>query len=382
VILFYKPVKIQYLINILKIHSPRLKKAIWGIPTFEGKPWVVLSKISKLLSFLLIGIFFSSASIGISLVLVYFNSSFWWKLLLPSILLSGIFILLFLQKLQQGNRIYQKFMESVEKRHQDDRSTQISTENIKILNGYLFRVSNYWIKIASLLIIIPLFGLSVYHYQQTNQTKKLSTKPSQSLQRLISLKTKKIKIWQQETNETQKRIKDASKEYVKQYTQLEQAQNAIKFQMQSLYQAQGNRYALEKINQKLKKESPTLAEKETFLRQNIEIYAQAKGILEVNLALKGEDEAQAAGMMEQEGKLYEMFQTLLIRQDNSLYKAQKALLAEKEKKELFEKEVNKHKTLLQTLIGLQDSYCHKKQKTEQDITKLKKQYQLLLKRNQ
>ncbi len=342
------------------------------LPDAQERPWQVLARLSKILSLLLIGILLMCAGMSTALVLAYFlpKTGLIWVLVFG--MLNAGLIFLFLKIQQKGNRIYHRFMAAVEQRHQMQKTTQIKPESQKILQQYLFKIQNTWIKWVLLIFLMPLLGLSAYHHYQTNQTFGMPSKVSESIANLIRLKKDKIEKYQQFIIQSEDKIKTAKREYARQYTQLEQAKSALIFQSNAFYQAQRLRQQLDKFYQTLNTQAKSVAEKETMLRQNEQIYAQAKGAVEVSLALKGEEEAQAEELIRQEGKLYEAFQTLRIRQDNSLAKAQKALIQEQARKKELEKKVESQKQILIAFLKLTDDYCHQQQKVQQELQKLSK----------
>ncbi len=367
----------KYLLNISRI------RATLGYQLFIAKhdtsqtPWVYLAWISKYLSLWLLLSLFSCLCLGVGIAATYFKVMYWWSWVVPNLFLLILFTFCFSVFQKKGNQIYHQFMQAVELRHQTEKDTHISPENSKILYQYLFKLQSVWLKVAALLIILPLLALAVYHYQVYSQSKLLSSKPSQALQKLIIQKKTKIQLWQQYLNDTQQRIKAAQKQYAKAYTQLKQAEAALQSQFSALVQSQVQRRNLEVFFQSVNKAS-NLAAKESLIKADALMYAQLKGALEAQLALKDQDEAQAAVLLTQEGKLYETLQGLLARQDYSLSKAQNALNQERTQKIELEKKVRKSKQLLTTLLHLEDQYCHQKQKSEQDLVQLQKKYQLFL----
>ncbi len=373
-ILFYKPVRTKYFTNLFKIRKTLGYQLFIAKQDTAQTPWLYLTWISKYLSLWLFFCLLACLSLSLGIVASYFETRYLLNWVLPNLLLLSLFAFLFFKFQQKGNQLYHQFMKAVEQRHQSEKNTIISPENTKILRQYLFKLQSAWWSLALLLLLLPLLGLAIHHYQSDRVSSFVASKTSKAWQQLINQKKTKIRQWQLYLSHTRLRIKTAQKKYVKAYTQYQQAAAAIQYQLNTLSQSQAQQKALSKFLQSLFT-SPSLASKEALIKANKSFYAQAQGALEAQLALNDQSEAKAAQLLKQEGSLYEALQSLHSKQAHSIAKAQKALSQERVKREVLKEEMLIAKQLLANLLRIEDQYCHQKQKFEQDLPLLQKKHQ-------
>jgi hypothetical protein len=279
------------------------------------------------------------------------------------LIISGLgisFLILKFSHLLQQSKIWQeKFTREVAERKFKEQSVDLNDYQRQII-----RKNHFWATWRSIKLTSVMVGLSLISLYVLSEIKRYSFTKPQNLSAIIKTKIKrheanilKIKANRAKNQQTaqQARVKINVNEKM-----ILMAEHSIKEQYNGLFQSNGFKTTLVSIRQRiefLRNQGQSTIQIEQNLKQDAQIWAQIKGLVEVRLSILDEEVSQAEAQLNQEGETLKAFQDLTYIYHRMQEKAQSGIFTDNKKIKRLKAEVDWQKCLLEKidLANRQDS---------------------------
>lgn len=281
----------------------------------------------------------------------------------------------------KGNYLYHQFLEEIAEGFQQGQKNEIAIEKRKAIQSFLFFSHSNWLKVAFLCWALAFVALQIQSEIHKLSLKKPET-ISKTIQKNISAKQRnlqKLKTSFEQHKNLAEEVQIRLKVYQKTISITEQS---IQEQYVALYQASSFRSTVHKLEHQIA-QIQSIAQIESLIKSDLNIYRQIKGMAEVQLFLQDKEESQAEGLINTAGNLYKSFQDLIRKYEHEIQKAQKSIQRDRLKiQELLELTVQDLNLLTELKnISQEDSLSiFKSEKTIQEnkkrMTKIRKASQI------
>ncbi|TAE70262.1 MAG: hypothetical protein EAZ85_12035 [Bacteroidetes bacterium] len=308
----------------MSLNSPHIKNNLWE---------KIGTNTKKLKFFAILLSFFSFLTLCLY-VYAQWKIQYYW---IYSMLLSGLFLPLFIYYRRQVSQIYNKFMDEVENRQTHQASLALlpyQKKFIKIANNWTFKRIIFFVTACFLLGISGKFISKEIKIRSITKPQTIATARKIAKQNTQDFLTK-IK---ENINKTQKKLTDVQIHKKVIEKTLSEAKNSYYQQQGNYYQSSGFLQLLYVANNKMQ-QFGSIAEKEEIIKSDEMIFTQVAGMKKVELDISEKETAQAESDLSNQGALLQQFNSLLSYQQKCQYKAQKGLQSDQKSMETLQKEL-------------------------------------------